>query len=93
MIKLATDENFNGKILRGLLRRQPDIDVVRVQNSHAYQADDLTVLAWAAQENRVLLTHDIRTHNGRFCIPALRTRITNAWIVSGRANCLDKSNH
>lgn len=61
MIKLATDENFNGKILRGLLRRLPHIDIVRVQGTHVYKADDPTVLAWAAQENRVLFTHDIRT--------------------------------
>lgn len=61
MIKLAADENFNGKILRGLLRRQSDIDIVRIQDTHVYQADDPTVLAWAAQENRVMLTHDIRT--------------------------------
>jgi hypothetical protein len=61
MIKLATDENFNGKILRGVLRRQPNIDIVRVQDTSIYQADDPTVLAWAAQENRVLFTHDIRT--------------------------------
>ncbi|MFO7539248.1 MAG: DUF5615 family PIN-like protein [Chloroflexota bacterium] len=64
MIKLATDENFNGKIVRGLLRRQPGIDIVRVQDSPVYQADDPTVLAWAAQEQRILLTHDIRTMAG-----------------------------
>jgi len=61
MIKLAADENFNGKILRGLRRRNPEIDIVRVQDSPAFKADDPSVLAWAAQENRILLTHDIRT--------------------------------
>ena len=61
MIKLATDENFNGKILLGVLRRNPQIDIVRIQDSPVYQADDPIVLAWAAQENRILLTHDIRT--------------------------------
>ena len=61
MIKLATDENFNGKIIRGLRRRNPDIDIVRVQDSPVFEGDDPSVLAWAAQENRVLLTHDIRT--------------------------------
>lgn len=61
MIKLATDENFNGKIIRGLRRRNPNIDIVRVQDSPVFERDDPSVLAWAAQENRVLLTHDIRT--------------------------------
>ena len=32
MIKLATDEDFNNRILRGLLRRQPQLDIVRVQD-------------------------------------------------------------
>jgi hypothetical protein len=61
MIKLAADENFNGKIVRGLLRRQPDVDIVRIQDSPVYKANDPLVLAWAAQENRIVLTHDIRT--------------------------------
>ena len=32
MIGLAFDENFNGDVLRGLLRRSPHLDVVRVQD-------------------------------------------------------------
>jgi len=61
MLKLAVDENFNGKIVRGLLRRLPAIDIVRVQDTAVYQADDPVVLEWAANENRILFTHDIRT--------------------------------
>ena len=33
MLRLATDEDFNNRIVRGLLRRQPDLDVVRVQDA------------------------------------------------------------
>jgi hypothetical protein len=61
MLKLAVDENFNGKIVRGVFRRLPDADIVRIQDTMMYQADDPSVLAWAAQENRILLTHDVRT--------------------------------
>jgi hypothetical protein len=32
VLKLVSDENFNGDILRGLFRRRPDLDVVRVQD-------------------------------------------------------------
>jgi hypothetical protein len=28
MLKLLADENFDNTILRGLLRRQPDIDII-----------------------------------------------------------------
>lgn len=61
MIKLAADENFNNDILRALLRRCPSLDIVRVQDAGLSGADDPAVLAWAAQEQRVLLTHDVST--------------------------------
>jgi predicted nuclease of predicted toxin-antitoxin system len=47
--------------LRGLLRRKPDLDTLRVQDVGLFGKDDPTVLAWAAQENRILLTHDVAT--------------------------------
>lgn len=61
MLKLAADENFHGRVLRGILRHQPDLDIVRIQDTGVYQADDPAVLAWAAAEGRVLLTHDVHT--------------------------------
>lgn len=61
MLRLAADENFNHDIVRGLLRRRPDLDIVCVQDVTLSGADDPTVLAWAAQEERVLLTHDVAT--------------------------------
>ncbi|RMI04831.1 MAG: hypothetical protein D6681_09065 [Calditrichaeota bacterium] len=61
MIRFAADENFNNDILRGMLRRKPDLDIVRVQDVGLSGADDETILEWAAQENRVLLTHDVST--------------------------------
>lgn len=61
MILLAADENFNNAILRGVLRRKPDLDIVRIQDVGLSGADDPTILAWAAKENRVLLTHDVAT--------------------------------
>jgi predicted nuclease of predicted toxin-antitoxin system len=57
-MKLATDENFDGDIVRGLLRRQPDLDIVRVQDVELAEAPDAIILAWAATQERVLLTHD-----------------------------------
>ena len=61
MMKFAADENFDNRILRGLLRHQPDLDIVRIQDSAVAGADDSTVLAWAANEGRILLTHDQKT--------------------------------
>ena len=61
MLHFAADENFNNDIVRGLLRRNPNIDVVRVQDVSLSSTDDPTILEWAAQQGRVLLTHDVST--------------------------------
>jgi hypothetical protein len=61
MLRLLADENFNNNIVRGLLRRQPDLGIVRVQDAGLSGADDPTILAWAAHEKRLLLTHDVST--------------------------------
>jgi hypothetical protein len=61
-LRLLLDEDFNNDILRGLLRRKPDIDVMRVQDVEEIAgAADPVVLAWAAQEGRVVFTHDVST--------------------------------
>lgn len=61
MIPLASDEDFDGRILRGLSRREPDVDIVRIAEAGLLGAPDPEVLAWAADEGRALLTHDMRT--------------------------------
>ncbi len=61
MIKLLADENFNNQIVRGVLRQNQDIDIVRVQDIGLKGKDDPNVLSWAAQEGRIVLTHDVAT--------------------------------
>ncbi len=64
MLTLLSDENFSGDILRGLLDRIPEIDLVRVQDVELPGAKDPEILEWAAAELRVILTHDRRTFPG-----------------------------
>ena len=61
MLRLLADENLDGNVLRGVLRRIHDIDVLRVQDVGLTGADDPTVLAWAAEQERVLITQDVAT--------------------------------
>jgi hypothetical protein len=61
MLRLATDEDFNNRILRGVLRRLPELDIVRVQDANLPRKKDPDVLEWAAREGRVLLSHDVGT--------------------------------
>jgi hypothetical protein len=60
-IRLLVDEDFDNDILRGALRRRPGLDIVRVQDVGLSGAEDPAVLEWAAQNGRVLLTHDVTT--------------------------------
>jgi len=43
MLALAADENFNNDIVRGLLRRKPDLNIVRLQDVGLSGADDPTM--------------------------------------------------
>jgi hypothetical protein len=61
MIPLAFDENFNNDVLRGLLRRHPQVDLIRVQDAGLSGRPDPFVLAWAAEQRRILVSHDVST--------------------------------
>lgn len=55
------DENLNNRIIRAALRRAPDLNIVRAQDVGLSGTDDPTILAWAAGEGRMILTHDVST--------------------------------
>jgi predicted nuclease of predicted toxin-antitoxin system len=67
-MKFLADEDFDNRILRGILRRLPGLDIVRVQDTEVATFADPDVLEWAAVENRVLLTHDVHTMTHYFRI-------------------------
>jgi predicted nuclease of predicted toxin-antitoxin system len=64
MLRFLADENFDGRITAGLLQREPSLDLVRVQDVGLSGIDDPAILAWAAAEERLLLTHDRKTIPG-----------------------------
>jgi Domain of unknown function (DUF5615) len=61
MLRLLIDENFDERILRGLNRRLPFLDFLLAKQVGLRQAKDTDVLAWAARENRTVVTHDRKT--------------------------------
>lgn len=71
MLRLLADENFNQNLVRGCLRRRPELDVVRAQDVDLARTPDPDVLAWAAREQRIVLTHDVNTMT-RFASDRLR---------------------
>jgi hypothetical protein len=64
MLRLASDADVHGEIIRGLRRRLPEIDLVRVQDALPEGTSDPEVLAWAAAEDRILITNDRNTMVG-----------------------------
>jgi hypothetical protein len=61
MIRFLADENFDGRIVRGLLARKHDLDLDRVQDLGLMGASDEKLLEWATDNDRIVLTHDNRT--------------------------------
>jgi len=61
MIRLLADENFKGQIVRALRLHLTEIDLVTVQELGLSGATDPVVLATAAQDGRVVLSHDVNT--------------------------------
>jgi predicted nuclease of predicted toxin-antitoxin system len=58
MLRFLADEDFDRAIVRGVLRLRPNIDIVRVQDVGLRTKQDPIVLSWAAEQGRILLTHD-----------------------------------
>jgi hypothetical protein len=61
MIRLLADQNFDERILQGLVLRNTDVDVVRVRDIGLSEADDAEVLTYAASSGRIVVTHDVNT--------------------------------
>lgn len=61
MLPLLSDEDLQGAIVAGLLLHFPGIDLVRVQDVGLMQTSDSIILEFAANQNRVIVTHDRST--------------------------------
>jgi len=61
MLRLLIDHDLDHVILRGLLQRIPDLDAITAFEAGLSDAPDPELLAWAAKEGRVIVTHDHRT--------------------------------
>jgi predicted nuclease of predicted toxin-antitoxin system len=61
MLKFMADEHIAKHLIRGLLLREPTLDIIRMQDVGLRTEDDHTLLAWAAQANRLLITYDTST--------------------------------
>jgi len=61
MLALLVDENLNQRILRGLKRAVPQLDHIVAQTAGFGGLEDSPLLARAAAQNRIVITHDLKT--------------------------------
>ena len=64
--RFQADEDLNAKIIAGLLRREPSLDFQTAKAANLFGQDDLEVLALAAREGRILVSHDRETMPAHF---------------------------
>ena len=70
MLPLLVDHDFNERILRAVQSRA-EVDVVMARAVGLKDKPDAALLAWAADKNRIVLSHDLETMPG-FAVARLR---------------------
>ena len=60
-VRFQADADRNAEIVAGVRRREPRIDFQMADEANVRRLREPEVLALAAQENRILVTHDRRT--------------------------------
>jgi hypothetical protein len=69
MIRFMADADLNGSIVGGCRRREPAIDFLSAHDANLEGVSDPDVPALAAEEDRILVSHDFQTmprHFGDF---------------------------
>jgi len=64
MLRVFVDQDFDHDILRGLRLRLPDLDATTALQAGLDRKIDSEILAWAAAQHRIVLTHDRNTMPG-----------------------------
>lgn len=65
-IRFQADADLNGDIVAGIRRREPLIDFQSAPEASLEGVPDALVLAYAARDGRVLVSHDRKTMPGHF---------------------------
>jgi len=60
-VRFQADADLKHAIVRATLRREPTIDFQSAKSADLVGLDDMAVLALAARDGRVLVSHDSRT--------------------------------
>lgn len=81
-IRLQADADFNEEIVMGVLRLEPAVDFQTAGEANLRGVPDPDVLALAAREQRILVTHDRRTMPGHFADFILQHPSPGVFIIA-----------
>src|SRR5258708_26635115 len=60
-LRFLADENLKRPIVLAVKQQEPALDIISVQEAGLKKRPDREILAFAAEEGRILLSHDYRT--------------------------------
>ena len=81
-LRFQADADLNAEIVAGVLRREPSIDFQTADEANLRGVPDPEVLALAAQEGRILVTHDRRTMPRHFADFILHHHSPGVFIIA-----------
>ena len=59
--RFLADHDLNEHLVRGVVRRQPAIEFIRVRDIGMHERSDAEVLAYAAEHQLIVVSHDVNT--------------------------------
>lgn len=81
-VRYQADADLNQAIVTGVLRREPEVDFQTAFAAGLEGIKDLEVLAIAAQQERILISHDRRTMPSEFAKFIISNQSSGIIIVS-----------
>jgi hypothetical protein len=82
MVRYQADADLNQAIVTGVLRREPTVDFQNALAAGLEGVKDSDVLALAAQQGRILVSHDRRTMPVEFAAFIVANKSSGVIIVS-----------
>lgn len=68
-VRFQADADLNQIVLLATIRREPTIDFQTANRANLVGLDDKSVLALAAEEGRIIVSHDRKTMPKHYCNP------------------------
>ncbi|HMD97645.1 MAG TPA: DUF5615 family PIN-like protein [Terriglobia bacterium] len=87
-IRFLADADLNQNVVQGLLRREPGIDFRAAVSAGLRGLSDLEVIASAASEGRILVSHDRKTMPRAFAEWVRTKSSPGVFIISQKADLL-----